>query len=155
MVGATEFGNQNEFTRARQVGDMSVPLKTRAMLLRLGRNGPFWIAAGIAGLLAACCWPHLPVLTGMSLVALGATLEGGARYGQVSRLRPLIAVHAVVYANLYLVFVGAVCHAALTGPRHGLSWTQGIDLLVSVAPMVVAGRLAFAALAGGGARAAR
>jgi hypothetical protein len=91
----------------------------------------------------------------MSIVALGATLAVVARFDHADRFRPIIAVHAVTYANLYLVFVGAVCHAALTGPRHGLSWLQGLDLLVSVAPMVMAARLALAALAGGESRAAR
>ena len=123
--------------------------------LCLWQRWPYWIAAGIALLLAASCWPPLPVLTSMSLIALGATLAIVSRLGQASRLRPLIAVHAVVYANLYLVFVGAVCHAALTGPRHGLSWIQGIDLLFSVAPMVVAARLVVTALAAGEARAPR
>jgi hypothetical protein len=134
---------------------MAALLKSREAILRLGRTGPFWIAAGIALLLAASCWPGLPVLTSVAMVALGASLAVVARFGHAGRFRPLIAVHAVVYANLYLVFVGAVCHAALTGPRHGLSWLQGVDLLVSVVLMVVAARLALGALAWTEARAAR
>jgi hypothetical protein len=134
---------------------MAALLKSREAILRLGRSGPFWIAAGIALLLAASCWPGLPMLTSVSIVAMGATLAVAARFGRAGRFRPLIAAHAVVYANLYVVFVGAVCHAALTGPRYGLSWLQGVDLLVSVVLMVVAARLALVALAGIEARAAR
>jgi hypothetical protein len=107
------------------------------------------IALGLADLLAASQWPRLPVVTGMALVGLGATLVSIARFGSARRLQPLVAIHSIIYANLYIVLVGAVCHAALTGPGHGLSWLQASDLLISIAPMTVAARLAIDALTGG------
>jgi hypothetical protein len=113
-------------------------------------RGQMLIAMGLAILFVAFCWPAAPVVSGMALIALGATLEVVARLGGASRFRPLVVVHAAIYGNLYLVFVGAVCHAALTGPRHGLSWEQGSDLLLSAVPMSVVARLAIRALAESG-----
>jgi hypothetical protein len=101
-------------------------------------------------LLSTYRWSSLPVLSGMSLIALGAMIEANARFGHISRLRPLVAIHAAVYANLYLIFVGAVCHAALAGPNRGLSLLQSIDLVASVAPMAVAARLVMETLSGSG-----
>jgi hypothetical protein len=62
----------------------------------------------------------------------------------------MVAIHAAVYANLYVVFVGAVCHAAMTGPHHGLSWLQVVDLVLSVLPMALVARLAIGTATGGG-----
>jgi hypothetical protein len=60
----------------------------------------------------------------------------------------MIAAQLFAYGNLYLVFLGSVCHSAMTGPLHGLSWWQAADLISSVVPMAVAARMGIAALAG-------
>jgi hypothetical protein len=112
------------------------------------RTGPLCIAIGLALLVAAQRWPVMPVVSGMALVALGSTLALISRFGDAVRPRLLIAVHVVVYGNLYCVFLGAMCHEALTGPRLGLNWWHALDLLVSVAPLAVTARSTLSVLAG-------
>jgi hypothetical protein len=64
----------------------------------LKNRGASLIALGLAILLVAFCWPAAPVVSGMALIALGTTQEVVARFGSASRIRPLVAVHAVTYA---------------------------------------------------------
>jgi hypothetical protein len=135
---------------------MSLEIKRRRdKSLRRGATGPVWIAGGIATLLAAACWPVIPVVTGMSLIALGATLAVISRVESARHFRLLVFVHVVVYASLYVLFVGSVCHGATIAPHHGLGLLQTVDLLASTVPMAVAARVTVASLTGGGARAAR
>jgi hypothetical protein len=151
VIGAGHRGNQNGINESRTGCQMAMVKQLRRQtFFHRSAIGPASIALGIANLSAAACWPGLPVVTAMALVALGATLTMTLHWGQISRLRPLVAIHAAVYANLYLIFVGAVCHAALAGPNRGLSLPQSIDLLASVAPMAVAARLVMVTLSGNG-----
>jgi hypothetical protein len=113
-------------------------------------RGPAFLALGLLILLLANNMPAAPVVTGMSLVALGATCTFVARTSCSCRHRSMVAIHAAVYANLYVVFVGAVSHAAITGPHHGLSWLQVVDLVLSVFPMALVARLAIGTATGGG-----
>jgi hypothetical protein len=110
--------------------------------------GPLCIAGGLGLVLAHLSWPALPVLSGIALIALGST-NATLRFGDRCRCRPIVAAHLIVYANLYLVFLGSMCHASTVGPRVGLNWWQAADVLLSIAPMAVAARLGIAALAGG------
>jgi hypothetical protein len=135
---------------------MDVQNKSRQTAsLRREAWGPLAIAIGIATLLAAAYWPVMPVVSGMSLVALGATLAVVSRFAQVRRHRPLVFVHAVVYASLYVLFVGSVCHGTTAAGQPGLSLLRGIDLLASGVPMALAARLVVSSLTRGAARAAR
>ena len=116
---------------------------------RAGRSAPAFIAAGLAILLTATWWPAMPVVTAMALVALGATATTIARLRGAAAFRTLMAAHLFVYVSLYLLFVGAVCHAALTGPQDGLTFLQGLDLGVSAAVMMLVARLSLAVVDGG------
>lgn len=115
---------------------------------RTSRGGPRWIAAGLVILLTGACWPAVPVVTAMALVALGATKTVIARFRDSNALRSAIAAHLFAYASLYLLFLGAVCHAGMTGPEDGLTFLQGIDVGVSAGLMTVAARLGLAAMTG-------
>jgi hypothetical protein len=114
---------------------------------RCGGPAPLCIAGGLGLLFAHLTWPALPAVSGLAFIALGSTLAVAARCDDVHRRRPLVAAHLVVYANLYLIFLGAIFHAAMTGTPHGLSWWQTADLLLSVAPMATAARLAIGIVA--------
>lgn len=112
--------------------------------------GPNLIAIGLAILIAAACWHAIPATTGFTLVALGAT---GALINQLrvsARLPIAISAHLFVYVSLYLLFVGAVAHSAMTGPQDGLSFLQGLDFGISAGLMTLAVRMALASIAGGG-----
>jgi hypothetical protein len=110
-------------------------------------HAPRVIAVGLVVLLANSFWPALPVMSGISLVALGATLSVVTRF-RSSPARPyLIAAHSFVYFTLYLLVIGAVLHASMAQPGDGLRLVQAIDLLLSMVPMVAAIRAALTASA--------
>ena len=104
------------------------------------------IAVGLLVLLAAAWRPAVPAVTGMALVALGATATTLTRFRGIPALLPVTLVHLAVYGSLYALFVGAALHAADTrfGPRLE-AITIG-DVIVSLVPMLVAGRLAWGAM---------
>jgi hypothetical protein len=92
----------------------------------------------------------LPIVTAMSLVALGATITTLARLQKkASSPRALLAAHFFVYASLYLLFVGAICDASLRGPQRGLSPSQWIDLGLSAFVMSIVARMCLAHYRGG------
>ena len=95
-------------------------------------------------LLSAEWWPAAPVVTGMAIVALGATCAMLARVRWSPARLPAMLVHLAVYGSLWANFVGAALHAANTrsGPR--LEVATAIDVLLSVVPMLAAVRLALA-----------
>jgi len=105
---------------------------------------PFWIIVGLMILAVSSWWPSVPAVTAMSLVTLGATGVTITRLRGSTLLWPAL-VHLVVYGGLYALFVGAALHAADTrlGPRLD-AITIG-DIIVSLVPMLVAGRLVWAA----------
>jgi hypothetical protein len=96
---------------------------------------PALIAAGLMVLLAQLYWPVLPVASAVSLIALGATIATIARLHRTASLRSGIAIHLFIYASLYLVFIGAICDAAIRGPDGGLTLVQTIDLGMSAGLM--------------------
>jgi hypothetical protein len=84
------------------------------------------------------------MVTGMAMVALGAT---GVMLDRVRRSPvrwPVMLVHLAVYGSLWTIFVGATLHAAnsRSGPR--LEVLTILDILLSVVPMLAAGRMAWA-----------
>jgi hypothetical protein len=108
------------------------------------RWGPALIAGGLSLLLLAAWWPAAPIVSAMALLALGATGATLARFGGSPSLRPILAVHIVVYAGLYALYFGAACHAANAG--GGIDLARAADLAASVWPMIAALRISFAAL---------
>jgi hypothetical protein len=113
-----------------------------------GNLAPASIAIGLGVLLAGAAFTVVPVVTAMSLVALGANLEAIRRLRNAKSRSPFIAAHLFTYASLYLVFVGAVFHAAMAAGQDGLAFLQKLDLVVSVGPMALAVRKALTALSG-------
>jgi hypothetical protein len=98
-------------------------------------RAPTLIFVGLAILLASAWWTVLPVVTAMALVALGAT-GAAMRRSQGSRSSfAVVAAHFFVYLNLYFLFAGAVCHAAIQA--DGLTILIGLDLGLSVLPMAI------------------
>ncbi len=117
---------------------------------RTAQYGPAVMVVGLAVLIVVTWSPVVPVITPLALVALGTTATTVARLHGAAAVRPLIALHLFVYTSLYLLFIGAVCHASMAGPRDGLTILQGLDFGASVAPMAYAVRMCLAAMAGGG-----
>jgi hypothetical protein len=122
---------------------------------RLGKHGPAMIAVGLIFLVANCYYSTIPVTSGMALIALGATLAVVSRFRRSPALPAVIVAHLLVYLSLYLLFVGAVLHAAFAKPTGGLSFLQSLDLAMSVGPMVGAVRIAIGLITGRGGAPAR
>jgi hypothetical protein len=81
----------------------------------------------------------------MALVALGAT---AATTRRLRSYPTLITIHLFVYFSLYILFVGAICHAA--GDARGLKFSSALDCGISVVPMALVVRRTFAAVRYGG-----
>jgi hypothetical protein len=108
------------------------------------------IAVGLSVLLAQIYWPVFPVVTAVALIALGATIVTIARLDRTASTRSGIAIHLFVYASLYLLFIGAICDAAIRGSSGGLTLAQTIDLGLSAGVMAFVARLCVTAIIGGG-----
>lgn len=99
--------------------------------------GPASIATGLAILTAAMLWPGTPVVTAMSLVALGATVATLARFRGTAAILPIMLTHLAIYGSLYALFVGATLQAA-TRSGSGLQVLAIVDLTVSLFPVAIA-----------------
>jgi high-affinity Fe2+/Pb2+ permease len=86
-------------------------------------------------------------MTGIALVALGATLAVLSRFRSSATLRLVVAAHLCVYSTMYLLFVGAVLHAAMGRTGAGLNLVQGLDLGVSIGAIIAMFRIALIAVA--------
>jgi hypothetical protein len=106
-----------------------------------------FLATGLAMLLVAALMPGMPTVSAMALVALGATMATIDRFRGTAALRASVAAHLFVYASLYFLFVGAVCHAAMAGPQNGLTFLQGLDFGISAMLMTLAVRMGVVTLA--------
>jgi hypothetical protein len=113
-------------------------------------QGPTLIAAGLVVLLAAEYWSGIPVISGTALIALGATLAVVSRFRYSSTLPALVITQLFVYLILYMLFVGAVIHAAFAKIDGSMTLLQGFDVGLSVMPMIAAVRIAIAAIAADG-----
>jgi hypothetical protein len=116
----------------------------------IATHGPSLIAVGLVVLLATILEPGLPAVTGMACVALGASIAVVSRFRGSRALRPVIAAHLLIYASLYLLFVGAVYHASAENGAMEMSAVQALDLALSIVPIVAAARISIAAVVGGG-----
>lgn len=108
--------------------------------------GEWLIAAGLAVLSMAAVMPLAPVATGLACTALGATRATLARSYRPGRRPYVLAAHLFIYANLYVLLLGAVFHAAATGSAGGLEWPRTLDVICSLLPMAVAIGTALAGL---------
>jgi hypothetical protein len=89
------------------------------------------IGLGLLVLGAAVYSATTPALTGMALVALGATGATLSRFQGTPALTPILLLHATLYGSLYAMFVGAALHT-LAQQGHRLSLTTILDLAVSL-----------------------
>ena len=85
----------------------------------------------------------------MVLIALGATLVTTSRFRDTAALRCALVIHLFVYMSLYLIFIFAVCDAAMRGPQAGLGFVQVLDFGLSAALMIFVVRLSIASITGG------
>jgi hypothetical protein len=113
-------------------------------------SGPRIVAIGLAIVIAAAWMPAAPIVTGISLIALGATCATRERFRGADVLRMAMAGHVVIYGGLYVLFVGAVCHALPASASDEMRLAQALDIGASVVPMSVVLRQSLAAIFGGG-----
>jgi hypothetical protein len=85
-------------------------------------------------LLLVSCFPGLTAVTGMSLVALGATDVTLMRFRGSCALVPVMLLHSTTYGGLYAVFVGSALHSATLPSAAGLGMTTLLDLAASTLP---------------------
>lgn len=106
---------------------------------RLSPNmaAPWLIGMGVFGLLCHSLWPAVPSLTAVAFIALGSTYATIGRLSRSASGRPLLALHLVVYAGLYLLFLGAVCDTAYRSPLGAIPATKLVDLATSAAVMAI------------------
>lgn len=102
------------------------------------RRGPALIAAGLVVLIFASGLSGAPVLTAFAFIALGATEVTLARHHNTARLLPLAILHAITYATLYALFLGATLQAATTSSSRNVHWLVVLDVAASLFPMAIA-----------------
>jgi hypothetical protein len=105
--------------------------------MRSALKGPECIGAGLAILMLNGLWPVVPVLSGMALVALGATSVTARRICATRNAAFLVAMNLMVYCGLYILFVGATLHQAFVGGRQ-FGVLTAIDLVLSTVPLGMA-----------------
>jgi hypothetical protein len=101
------------------------------------RLAPTFVGAGLAVLMASMAWPAVPPVTGMALVALGATAATIQRFRNLPALLPILFAYGAIYGGLYALFIRAVL-ASHVGPTHQLAWPTAVDLVLSTVPMAAA-----------------
>jgi hypothetical protein len=99
--------------------------------------GPALIAIGLGGLIAST-WLPVPVVTAMAVLTLGVTEVTIDRFGRSAALLPIIALHSVIYAGLYGLFIGATLHAATSAFVAVRGGSPLVDIAISSVPMAVA-----------------
>jgi hypothetical protein len=100
----------------------------------------------MALLLTAICWPWVPAITAMALVALGATDVTLARFRGSPALAPILLLHAVMYGGLYALCLGAALDAATASLATRPGYPVAFDLVASALPAAAALRRIFSAL---------
>lgn len=103
------------------------------------QGAPALIAFGLAVLMASIWIPVLPVLTAMAVLALGATFATLVRFRDSTLRMTAIVFHAVTYAMLYALFVGAVFHSG-TGSASQVGLLGVLDLALSWLVLTLAAR---------------
>jgi hypothetical protein len=144
VPAANHYGDGIDYWSAT----VHLPNTSRAMRPVLTRiSGSAFIAVGMTLLGLAMCWPNLPVITAVALVALGATEVTLARYGGTRMAAAVLLLHAATYGGLYALFIGATLAAAATSPAGGISVSTVLDLSFSTIPAAAALRRICACIA--------
>jgi hypothetical protein len=97
-----------------------------------------WIGVGLGVLILNAWSSAVPVVTAMSLVALGATTITVERYRGKWLREVVVALNLAMYCGLYAIFFGATLHRAAAQVDHRLGVFAAIDLAASMCPMAVA-----------------
>jgi len=108
--------------------------------------GPLWITIGLAIMVVGAFYPNAPVVTALSLIALGATEVAVSRRHESPSPVPIVLIQGTTYALLYALFIGARLHThgeALAGPLTML------DLAASMFPIAIVLRRILACLRSG------
>lgn len=105
--------------------------------MRSAIKGPECIGVGLAILMLNGLWPVVPVLSGMALVALGATSVTAKRFCAARNGAFFVPLNLMVYCGLYILFVGATLHQAFGG-GHRFGLLAEIDLVLSAVPLGMA-----------------
>lgn len=87
-----------------------------AALQHATRHGPWLIVLGVLILAASMAGLVAPLLSGVALMALGATATLAQRTGGD---RTLIIAQTALYCGLYAMFVGAAFHPGSRAAIHG------------------------------------
>jgi hypothetical protein len=95
------------------------------------RWAPILIALGLAQLAAGIVWHTVPVVTALTLIALGATLATIDRFRTSPALPSVLLLHSAVYGSLYILFIGASLDAAMRADAP-MGWPSVVDLAVSM-----------------------
>lgn len=109
-------------------------------------RGPLVASAGLAILAATLCFPAVPAVTAMALVAWGATSLTVARFRATPALPLVCTAHLAIYGLLYSLFVGASLHAAVAHAHGKIGLVTTLDVVVSVVPMLAAAQIAVTAI---------
>jgi len=109
-------------------------------------TGPAAIAWGLVLLVVSIWLPATPVMTALSLVAMGATDATLARFRGTQSLLPVLLLHIATYGSLYALFVGATLHAA-SRSGAGVGTPAAADLVTSALLMAIAATRAWGGLA--------
>jgi hypothetical protein len=94
------------------------------------------IFTGLVILVVVMMFPGAPACTGVALVALGAATLATERHGSSVTRTPLLLAHMLVYAAIYLMFVGATLDAASRRASE-LSTIERLDLVLSMPLMTL------------------
>jgi hypothetical protein len=133
-------GEQSEWNHCNfniLVAGMSSSLLRCTSLFALDSRGPVWIGSGLCILVANALVPSVPVITGMALVAAGATAETTLRFrGRAGSL--VVLLNLLAYAGLYALFVGAALDRGAVTSALRYSWLMSTDLALSVLPITAA-----------------
>jgi hypothetical protein len=114
-VGLIPPGNHNENADFQQ----DFCMREREQILHPA-DGTAPIAIGLVVLIAAAYMPTLPVTSAMALVAVGATGALCSQFAKSQLASAAVVIHVFVYVSLYLVFVGAVIHSAMSAPSSDI-----------------------------------
>jgi hypothetical protein len=96
-----------------------------------------WIGVGLGVFILNAWSSAVPVVTAMSLVALGATTIAVERYRGKWLGEIVVVLNLVMYCGLYALFFGATLHRAASQVDHRLSVFAAIDLAASAFPLAV------------------
>jgi len=96
----------------------------------LSKNGPALIVVGMTIVLAALCWPGVPIAAAIMLIGYGALLTAFTRPG---RQELLALISLAVYTSLGCLAVAAQTHAAINGPTGRVELFHLADHLLATA----------------------